>query len=98
VVIPAQVTTWVTEPTVFNAGRGQALAAACPGRAGDVIVDFSQFAGKTLILYNDAPAAFPARDPRYDYYTGNPDLTETGGAPSTIPGYGPNTGPSCRSR
>ena len=25
------------------------------------IVDFSKFAGKTLILYNDAPAAFPAR-------------------------------------
>ncbi len=28
-----------------------------------MIVDFSQFAGKTLILYNDAPAAFPARVP-----------------------------------
>ena len=56
----------------------------------DVIVDFSQYAGKTIILYNDAPAAFPAADPRYDYYTGNPDLTAEGGAPSTQPGYGPN--------
>ena len=37
-----------------------------------MIVDFSQFAGKTLILYNDAPAAFPARVPGYDYYTGGP--------------------------
>lgn len=45
----------------------------------------------TLILYNDAPAAFPARDPRYDYYTGNGDYRDTGGAPSTLPGYGPNT-------
>ena len=35
-----------------------------------MIVDFSKFAGKTLILYNDAPAAFPARVPGYDYYTG----------------------------
>ena len=32
-----------------------------PAERADVIVDFSQFAGKTLILYNDAPAAFPAR-------------------------------------
>ena len=62
-----------------------------PAERADVIVDFSQYAGQTLILYNDAPAAFPARDPRYDYYTGNPDQTDTGGAPSTLPGYGPNT-------
>jgi hypothetical protein len=54
-------------------------------------VDFSAFAGYTLILYNDAPAAFPARDPRYDYYTGNGDYRDTGGAPSTLAGYGPNT-------
>ena len=40
-----------------------------------MIVDFSKFAGKTLILYNDAPAAFPARVPTYDYYTGAPDLS-----------------------
>jgi hypothetical protein len=37
-----------------------------------------------LILYNDAPAAFPARVPSYDYYTGGPDGL-------TLPGYGPNT-------
>lgn len=62
-----------------------------PAERADVIVDFSQFAGKTLILYNDAPAPVPAIDPRLDYYTGNPDQTDTGGAPSTIAGYGPNT-------
>jgi hypothetical protein len=56
-----------------------------------VIVDFSKFAGKTLSLYNASPTAFPARDPHYDYYTGNADLTNMGGAPSTPAGFGPNT-------
>jgi FtsP/CotA-like multicopper oxidase with cupredoxin domain/fibronectin type 3 domain-containing protein len=62
-----------------------------PAERADVIVDFSQYAGKTLIVYNDAPAPLPAGDPRYDYYTGNPDFTAFGGAPSTQPGFGPNT-------
>ena len=47
----------------------------------------AQYAGKTLILYNDAPAAFPARVATYDYYTGGPDT----GAGVVLPGYGPNT-------
>jgi len=90
--IPAQFTTWVTDPTVFNAGNvDQHSLLLAPAERADVVVDFTQYAGQTLILYNDAPAAFPARDPRYDYYTGNPDLRDTGGAPSTLPGYGPNT-------
>jgi FtsP/CotA-like multicopper oxidase with cupredoxin domain len=90
--IPAQFTTWVTDPTVFNAGNvDQHSLLLAPAERADVVVDFSDYAGQTLILYNDAPAAFPARDPRYDYYTGNPDLRDTGGAPSTLPGYGPNT-------
>ncbi len=62
-----------------------------PAERADVIVDFTNFAGKTLILYNDAPAPTPAFDTRYDYYTGDPDQTGTGGAPSTLAGYGPNT-------
>jgi FtsP/CotA-like multicopper oxidase with cupredoxin domain len=62
-----------------------------PAERADVIVDFSQYAGKTLILYNDAPAPVPAGDPRLDYYTGDLDQTATGGAPTTLPGYGPNT-------
>lgn len=66
-----------------------------PAERADVIVDFSQYSGKTLILYNDAPAPVPAGDPRLDYFTGSLDLTATGGAPSTLPGYGPK--PSCRS-
>lgn len=92
VVVPPQPTTWVNDPTVFNAGNvDQHSLLIAPAERADVIVDFSAFAGQTLILYNDAPAAFPARDPRYDYYTGNADLWDTGGATSTLPGYGPNT-------
>ncbi len=63
-----------------------------PAERADVIVDFSQVpAGSRLILYNDAPAPVPAFDPRYDYYTGDPDQTSMGGAPTTLAGYGPNT-------
>jgi len=89
--IPSQPITCNLNATTFNAGNvdQHSLLVGTAERA-DVIVDFSQYAGKTLILYNDAPAAFPAGDPRYDYYTGNEDLTAEGGAPSTQPGYGPN--------
>ena len=66
------------------------LFLGCAERA-DVIIDFSAFAGKTLILYNDSPAPVPAADPRLDYYTGHPDMTATGGNATTLPGYGSNT-------
>jgi len=62
-----------------------------PAERADVIVDFSAYAGKTLILYNDAPAPYPAFDTRYDYYTDDPDQTGEGGAPTTLAGFGPNT-------
>ncbi|HEX9080362.1 MAG TPA: hypothetical protein VF795_12285, partial [Desulfuromonadaceae bacterium] len=63
-----------------------------PAERADVVIDFSQVpTGSTLILYNDSPAPVPGFDPRNDYYTGNPDQTSTGGAPSTLAGYGPNT-------
>jgi FtsP/CotA-like multicopper oxidase with cupredoxin domain len=62
-----------------------------PAERADAIVDFSKFAGKTLILYNDAPAPAPATDSRLDYFTGDGDQTPLGGAPNTPPGYGPNT-------
>ena len=91
VVIPAQPTTWITDPTRFDVGNvDQHSLLLAPAERADVIVDFSQFRGKTLILYNDAPAAFPARVPGYDYYTGGPDLSPAG-VPTTLPGYGPNT-------
>ena len=86
-----QVTTWITDPTRFDVGNVDLHSLLlAPAERADVIVDFSRFAGKTLILYNDAPAAFPARVPQYDYYTGAPDLSPAG-APTILPGYGPNT-------
>ena len=65
-----------------------------PAERADVIYDFSkaQAAGCTnVILYNDSPTPVPAFDPRNDYYTNNPDQTDSGGTPSTLPGYGPDT-------
>ena len=86
-----QPTTWITDPTRFDVGNvDKHSMLLAPAERADAIVDFSKFAGKTLILYNDAPAAFPARVPTYDYYTGAPDLSPTG-APTIFPGYGPNT-------
>ncbi len=86
-----QVTTWITDPTRFDVGNvDKHSLLLAPAERADVIVDFSKFAGQTLILYNDAPAAFPARVPSYDYYTGAPDLSPVGAA-AILPGYGPNT-------
>ncbi|MFF2951636.1 multicopper oxidase domain-containing protein [Kitasatospora sp. NPDC057965] len=87
-----QPTTWITDPTRFDVGNvDKHSLTVAPAERADVLVDFSKFAGKTLILYNDAPAAYPARISSYDYYTGAPDLTASGGAPRILPGYGPNT-------
>ena len=86
-----QPTTWITDPTRFDVGNvDQHSMLLGPAERFDAVVDFSKFAGKTLILYNDAPAAFPARVSTYDYYTGAPDLSPNG-APTIFPGYGPNT-------
>jgi FtsP/CotA-like multicopper oxidase with cupredoxin domain len=62
-----------------------------PAVRADIVVDLSAYAGKTLILYNDAPAPMPLYDTRYDYFTDCPDQTAIGGAPSIPPGFGPNT-------
>ncbi len=63
-----------------------------PAERADLIIDFSTVpVGKNLILYNDAPAPFPGGDPRNDYFTGAPDQTGIGGAPSPVAGQGPNT-------
>ena len=91
VVVPAHETTWITDPTRFDVGNvDQHSLLLAPAERADVIVDFSAYRGKTLILYNDAPAAFPGRIPGYDYRAGGPDLSP-GGAPTTLPGYGPDT-------
>ena len=90
-IVPNQHITWITDPTRFDVGNVDLHAVLLgPAERADVIVDFSQFAGQTLILYNDAPAAFPARIATYDYYTGMPDMYPN--APALVlPGYGPNT-------
>jgi FtsP/CotA-like multicopper oxidase with cupredoxin domain len=91
VVVPNQPITWITDPTRFDVGNvDKHSLLLAPAERADVIVDFSSYAGQTLILYNDAPAAFPARVASYDYYTGAPDLSPVG-APGILPGYGPNT-------
>ena len=92
VVIPPQPIDYVYDRrniVVLNVGNHGLLLG--PAERADVIVDFSAYAGKTLILYNDSPAPVPAFDPRYDYYTGDPDQRPTGGAAPTLPGFGPNT-------
>ncbi len=91
-VIANQPITWNRDPTTFNAGNVEdhSLLLGTAERA-DVIVDFSKYAGKTLILYNDAPAAFPALDARYDYFTNAPDLRDVGGYGRIVAGRGPNT-------
>ena len=90
-VVPAHETTWITDPTRCDVGNvDQHSLLLAPAERADVIVDFSAYKGKTLILYNDAPAAYPARIPGYDYYTGGPDMSPAG-APATLPGYGPDT-------
>lgn len=63
-----------------------------PAERADVVIDFNGVpAGSTFILYGDAPAPFPGGDSRNDYFTGGPDQTAIGGAPSTAAGFGPNT-------
>ncbi len=96
VVLNNQPVQWNLDPTMFNVGNvlqqadgGGTVILGAAERA-DVIVDFSQYAGQTLILYNDAPTAFPALVPQYDYYTGAPDRTDTGGARTILPGVAPN--------
>jgi len=80
VTINPQPITYITDPTAFWVGNVDKMGLALgPAERADVVVDFAPYAGQTLILYNDAPAAWPARVPGYDYYTGAPDQRDTGG-------------------
>lgn len=92
VVLKSQPVTYdqnVRNITVFNILDHDLLLGG--GERADVLIDFSNYAGQTLILYNDAPAPMPGYDPRIDYFTGVGDQTAAGGAYDTLPGYGPNT-------
>ena len=56
VVVPNQPITWIIDPTRFDVGNvDKHSLLLAPAERADVIVDFSKYAGKTLILYNDAP-------------------------------------------
>jgi FtsP/CotA-like multicopper oxidase with cupredoxin domain len=86
---PVTYDTNVRSMTIYNVLNHQLMLMG--GERADVLVDFSKYAGKTLILYNDAPAPMPGSDPRIDYFTGMGDNTLAGGAYDVLPGYGPNT-------
>ncbi len=93
VVVPQQPIGYNLDPAYFNFGVvNQHSLFLMPAERADVIVDFSQaVAGDTFILYNDSPAPVPAGAVPYDFYTGDGNLMDSGGAPNTQPGYGPNT-------
>jgi FtsP/CotA-like multicopper oxidase with cupredoxin domain len=90
-----------TEPLptnpLYDKGRAAVLNVNTTGiflgnaQRADVVVDFSQYAGRTLIAYNDMFAPVPAGDPRNDYFTGVGDQSPQGGAEDTLPAIGPNT-------
>jgi FtsP/CotA-like multicopper oxidase with cupredoxin domain len=92
IVVPQKPIGYNLDPAYFSFGlvNQHSLFLGSAERA-DVVVDFSAYAGKTLILYNDSPAPVPAGAAPYDFYTGNGNQMDGGGAPNTQPGYGPNT-------
>jgi len=105
--LPHPVTVPSNQPLVFltppdpNTGQidpSQILKSlvVAPAERPDLIVDFSNYAGKNIILYNDAPSPFPSGDDRNDYFPGwNVGSGNFGvGNPvngTTQPGFGPNT-------
>jgi spore coat protein A len=60
-----------------------------PAERPDIVVDFSLSAGKTVVLYGDAPGPFPGGDPRNDYFPGLAN-TNTVNA-KTLATNGPNS-------
>ena len=104
VLLTGQPLTWVGDPTFFNAGNIDMFNLFLgPAERADVIIDFTNYANQELIFYNDASAAVPAFDPRFDYVTGAPDMSDSGGYGRVPPwsttgqfegpqiGYAPNT-------
>ncbi|MEX8519315.1 MAG: fibronectin type III domain-containing protein [Leptothrix sp. (in: b-proteobacteria)] len=75
--------------TVLNLATSGLFMA--PSERADVVIDFSAYAGKTLIAYNDMYTPLPMGDQRTDYFTGVGDQSKVGGAEDTKVGYGPNT-------
>jgi spore coat protein A, manganese oxidase len=81
-----EVTYTTSALTAFNPKTLTGNLIMGPAERADVVIDFSAFAGRDIIIYNDAPAPFPGGAPINDYYPGNaanPILT--------TPGFGPDT-------
>ena len=99
VIVPNQPTTWITDPTRFDVGNVDLHSLLlAPAERADVIVDFSQFRGKTLILYNDAPAAFPARVRPVTITTRAVQTCHPLAHRAPYRAMGPTPAPSCKSR
>jgi spore coat protein A len=78
VLVPSNIT--------FDSKKLSGSLITAPAERWDLIVDFSGFAGKKIILYNDAPAPFPGGDPLNDYFPSAPNNPT-----QPVPGFGPNT-------
>jgi FtsP/CotA-like multicopper oxidase with cupredoxin domain len=76
---------------VLNVDFGASGLLIGNGERADIVVDFSAYAGKTLLVYNDNGAPVPAADPRNEFFTGYGDNSATGGSEDTKAGYGPNS-------
>ncbi|HEY5912985.1 MAG TPA: multicopper oxidase domain-containing protein [Verrucomicrobiae bacterium] len=72
--------------TAFNPATFGGNLILGPAERADVVIDFSAFAGKDIILYNDAPAPFPGGAPTNDYFLGNPKNPII-----PVAGFGPDT-------
>lgn len=70
----------------FNPNTLDGSLLTAPAERWDLIVDFTGFEGRKIILYNDSPAPFPDGDPLNDYFLGAPDNPT-----QPRPGFGPNT-------
>jgi FtsP/CotA-like multicopper oxidase with cupredoxin domain len=86
--LPRPVRVATNVPYQRSTGAGSLIIA--PGERADVLLDFSRYAGKRIVVYNDAPAPFPMGDARNDYFPGvNVGANPINGL--TTPGFGPNS-------
>ena len=92
--IAVNVKTQITPQSVANNANlfnqtDFSLLVGCAERP-DIIVDFSLSAGKTVVLYGDAPAPFPGGDAKNDYFPGLIAFGNTVNA-KTAAAFGPNS-------
>ena len=90
-VVPSNIPLFVDPNDVSVISTLKASLLTAPAERWDLIVDFTGFTGKSIILYNDAPAPFAGGDPLNDYFPGNPDP-----AAIIINNHAENIGPNTR--